>query len=262
MISAIAGVQGRGADGDVLMWRSTDGGGTWSAGSRLNEVMSSAREGLHAMRARGQTVFVAWLDLRSEGTTVYGAVSRDGGATWSRNGLVYRSPNGTVCECCHPSVAIDAENNVYVMFRNVIAGSRDLYLARSTDGGQSFSPARKLGSGTWQLNACPMDGGGVAVGSDGTPVAIWRRGREVFTASDDRSEERVGSGKDPSITLSRNALYAGWTSERGLQLRTPGRNEAIVLDKEGSYLQLVATTDGAVVATWERQGAIVTKRME
>ena len=116
---------------------------------------------------------------------------------------LYRSPNGTVSECCHPSVAIDAQNNVYVMFRNVIAGSRDLYLARSTDGGQSFSPATKLGSGTWQLNACPMDGGGVAVGSDGTPVAIWRRGRDVFTASDDRSGESVGSGKDPSLQVGR-----------------------------------------------------------
>ena len=27
------------------------------------------------------------------------------GAAWSKNALVYRSPAGNVCECCHPSVA-------------------------------------------------------------------------------------------------------------------------------------------------------------
>lgn len=71
VVSAIAGQKGRGDDGDVLAWRSTDGGATWSPTVRVNDVPGSAREGLHSMAARGQTVFAAWLDLRSKGTKIY-----------------------------------------------------------------------------------------------------------------------------------------------------------------------------------------------
>ena len=49
------------------------------------------------------------------------------------------------------------------MFRNNVNGSRDEYLVESRDGGRSFAAARKLGSGTWPLNGCPMDGGGLAI---------------------------------------------------------------------------------------------------
>src|SRR5438067_8065800 len=67
LITAIAGETGKGRDGDVLAWRSTDGGATWSAlASPINDVADSAREGLHNLGddpARGR-VFCVWLDLR------------------------------------------------------------------------------------------------------------------------------------------------------------------------------------------------------
>src|SRR5262245_44523015 len=48
VIAAIAGAQGKGADGDVVAWRSTDGGQTWSGPRRVSDIDGSAREGLHA----------------------------------------------------------------------------------------------------------------------------------------------------------------------------------------------------------------------
>ena len=262
LVSAVAGTKGRGSDGDVLAWRSTDRGATWSEGMRVNDVVGSAREGLHTMAARGQTVFAAWLDLRSKGTKIFGSVSRDGGVTWSKNVLVYESADGSVCECCHPSAGIDALGHVYVMFRNSLTGSRDLYIARSTDGGKSFSSATKLGSGTWELNACPMDGGGLAISGNGKPVTVWRRGKEVFTASDDNAEQALGSGKDPSIAVTPKGVYTAWTSDRGLQSRTPGRSEPTVLDNNGTYVQLAATPDGKVIAAWEQAGSIIIQPLD
>ena len=104
VISAVVGVKGKGADGDLVAWRSVDGGRTWASGKTVNDVPSSAREGLHAMAAGGNnTLFATWLDLRKKGTRLYGSVSHDGGASWSANRLVYESPSGTVCQCCHPT---------------------------------------------------------------------------------------------------------------------------------------------------------------
>ncbi len=262
VVTAIAGATGRGVDGDVLAFRSADGGRTWSTGIRVNDAPGSAREGLHTMAANGRHVFAAWLDLRSKGTRLYGSVSRDGGLTWLKNALIYESPDGSVCECCHPSAAIDSRGQMYVMFRNSLAGSRDLYVAKSSDGGQSFAPAVKMGSGTWQLNACPMDGGGLAVDDGGKVVTAWRRGKEILTAADNRSEDKLGLGKDPAIALSAKGVYTAWSGEGGLQYKSPGQNATAVLDPDGAFVQLAPAAGGRVVAVWERKGAIVSDVLE
>ena len=75
-----------------------------------------------------------------------------------------QSPDGSVCQCCHPSVAIDSRGVIQVLFRNSLGGQRDMYLCSSTDGGQTFGKAIKLGQGSWNIDHCPMDGGNLAVG--------------------------------------------------------------------------------------------------
>ena len=195
VITAVYGGQGRGRDGDLLAWRSQDGGTSWYGPSKVNDVPGSAREGLHGMAASPQGALTcAWLDLRSKGTKIYAAVSQDGGATWSGNRLVYKSPDGSVCECCHPSVAYDAKGRLYIMWRNWLGGSRDMYLTRSDDGCATFGPAQKLGVGTWPLNACPMDGGSVAVAANGTVTTFWQRDGRMFECVPGSEERVVGPG--------------------------------------------------------------------
>ena len=78
-ITAIGGKQGKGRDGDVLAYRSTDGGTTWSGPVQVNDVADSAREGLHAMAADKQgTLCCVWLDLRNRKTEVMASTSPDG----------------------------------------------------------------------------------------------------------------------------------------------------------------------------------------
>jgi hypothetical protein len=257
VISAIIGEKGGGKDGDLVAWRSTDRGRTWSQPVVINDVPGAAREGLHAMAAGGKgLLFATWLDLRSKGTKLYGASSTDGGATWSKNVLAYESPDGHICECCHPSVTIDRSGGVHVMWRNWLNGSRDLYLAESTDGGRTFGEAQKLGGGTWRLNACPMDGGSLALDNSGKVVSAWRRGNEVFVAPAGGIETSLGIGKDAAMAVGRDGVYAGWTNSNGVYVRVPGRPEPVRLDAEGGFLNLVAAPSGPVIAAWQKKGSI------
>jgi len=159
----------------------------------------------------------AWLDLRSHGTQVYAAMSRDAGVTWSQDQMVYQSPSGSICECCHPSVAVSATGEIAVMFRNRLAGARDLYLVRSEDAGRTFGSALKLGQGTWPLEACPMDGGALAFGADDRLITVWRRGDDVLLAQPGGNEQRLGTGRDPALAVSGDGTrYAVWRSDEGL----------------------------------------------
>ena len=63
VITAVAGELGKGKDGDILAWRSTDGGQSWSGPLKVNSVPGSAREGLHGMAAATDgRIFCSWLD--------------------------------------------------------------------------------------------------------------------------------------------------------------------------------------------------------
>ena len=259
VVTAIGGHEGKGRDGDLLAWRSLDGGITWTGPSRVNTVDASAREGLHGMAGSPDgSVYCAWLDLRARRTEIYGARSSDGGATWEPDRLVYRSPGGSVCECCHPSVAYGPDGRLHVMWRNQLQGARDLYLTRSADGGATFEPAEKLGTGTWPLTACPMDGGAVAAGPAGLVETVWMREGAIFEAQPGQPERRLGRGVQAWTAIGPAGPTAVWLAARPGRLlaRVPGRPNPMTL-AEGANDPSVAAGPGGrgpVVAVWEAKG--------
>ena len=245
------------SDGDLWLWRSLDGGKTWSHGIRINDVAGAPTEGLHALAADAKgNLFAAWLDKRSgTGTELYGARLLDGGVTWSRNVRIYSSPDGTICQCCHPSVAIDAEGRVVVMWRNWLGGSRDMYLTRSRDA-VTLSQAKKLGNGTWPLNACPMDGGGIAMAGKRV-VSAWRRDGEIFLASPGEPEVSLGKGLNVAIASApAGGVYAVWSSPNGLMASTPSAKEPVTLAPKGTFPSVAALPNGHGLAAWEAGGKI------
>ncbi|MGV3615145.1 MAG: sialidase family protein [Fimbriimonas sp.] len=249
IVSAVYGKRGGGADGDLLAWRSSDGGRTWSGSVNVNDAPGAAREGLHGM-AISPTGKVActWLDLRNKGTEVWASTSSDGGTTWKKNVRVYRSPEGTVCECCHPSAAFGNRNELYVMFRNWLGGARDMYLATSPDGGQSFGNAAKLGTGTWKLNACPMDGGALAVSPDGTVKTVWRRADRVYLCVPGAPERDFGEGAQPWISMSRHSAELVWQRDRSVLAAKEAKPDPVPLSL--GINPVVASSPALSLATW------------
>lgn len=257
VISAISNQQG-----DLATWRSMDQGRTWMAGAAANETPRGALEGLHAMLALPDgSLYAVWLDSPGKGKRLLGARSNDDGATWSKNIVVYRSPDGSICECCHPSLAAAADGTLHAMWRNSLAGDRDMYTAASHDGGRSFGPASKVGEGSWHLNACPMDGGGIAIMQNGQMAATFRRQQEVFLATEGKPEAQLAAGKDPAIAANADGVFVAWTTPEGVMAVVPGSREPLRLDPDGAFPQLVALPHGAILAAWERKGEIEFQRL-
>src|SRR5206468_12547420 len=135
----------------------------------------------------------------------------DGGATFGKNVLVYASPDGHVCECCHPSAIFDDTGKLHVMFRNWLEGNRDMWMATSPDG-EHFDDATKLGERTWKLNACPMDGGALACDErSGEVDAAYRSGSQVLLG-DREPETLLGEGTQPVITMTESGPLIAWTA--------------------------------------------------
>lgn len=239
-------------DGNLHAWASKDGGATWKAAANINDAPNSAREGLHAMAGDGKgNAFVTWLDLRNDGTELWRATSADGGATWGANALVYKSPDGHICECCHPSAAMDAQGRAAVMWRNWLGGSRDMYAALSTDGGKTFGAAQKLGSGTWKLNGCPMDGGALALDAAGNPLTVWRREKTVFASGIAGVEEQLAdSSAQPVIVNGKGGTFALWESAGGMMLRK-GNAGAVRFADGARFAAVAVLPKGGAIIVWE-----------
>lgn len=253
VISAVTGENGGGQDGDLVAWHSRDGGKTWSEPAQINDAPASAREGLHAMTSDGRgRIVAAWLDLRQKGTRLYGSESRDRGRTWSPNKLIYESPDGSICECCHPSVTVAPDGSVSYFFRNHLEGARDMYIVEN-------GKATRAGKESWMLEACPMDGGDITTDSIGNPVAVWRRKNEIYLSLKPGEEVLLGEGKDPAVAISGGITYAGWTSPKGLMMWRSDTSAVVSLDTSGAFLQLARVAGGQVLAAWETGRGIKTK---
>jgi hypothetical protein len=245
--------------GDLLVWRSTDNGRTWSKPVTVNDKATSAREGLHSMVADPAGGLAAvWLDDRlTDGKRLWGAFSSDGGATWSKN--VQLSAN-TICECCHPSLVALGKGEFAAMWRNKLDGSRDFYVLRLRNG-KPEGTATKQGEGTWKLEACPMDGGGIAL-RNGELVTAWRREKSIYLARQGKPEVKLGNGQDVALAGNAKGEYAVWTNGPAVEALLPGSATPQRIAETGAFPSLIALPDGAVLAAWEDNGSIATRRLE
>jgi len=254
VVTAVASERGGGRDGDLLCWRSEDYGVSWKPGGRINSKEGSAREGLHAMAAglKG-AVFCAWIDLDGNLPRICGALSKDDGGTWG-SPIVIQADSAAICPCCHPSVAIDANGAIAVMWRGQEKGARDMVVARSVDGGATFSKPVKVGTGTWRLDACPMDGGAL-ISTLGRTISVWRRQDQVFRAEVEGTEVSMGDGEQPWITTGPSGLYVVWLRKRGgpLMLWWKGCESPVQIDSAANdpMIASLAGSSGPVVSVWE-----------
>lgn len=246
------------AQGDIFSFYKTESG-EWIPGGRVNDKDTVAKENLMSLAADGNRAFAVWLDLRDGHNKIVGSSTTNGGKTWTPNKMIYASPDRTVCECCKPSVVMRGEK-VYVMFRNWLSGNRDLYLIRSVDGGEHFGEAEKLGNGSWALNGCPMDGGGLALDDQNNPVTVWRRKGRIYSCIPGMEEKDLGNGKGATIEIvDGRTCYAFVEDGNIVVLSSEGMKRII---GKGQMPVLQAVDKNRVLCVWENEKQIYSSLLD
>ena len=230
--------------------------GKWIKQKQVNDVPTSAPEGLMSVAADDQDNFYAvWLDTRKhKHNNIFISSLKSKAGKWERNRLIYESPDGHVCECCKPSIAVKG-NHIAIMFRNWLNGSRDVYVTESFDKGKQFNAASKLGSGTWKLNGCPMDGGGVYIDDANQTHTTWQREGRVYYAKPQETEKEIGKGRTCSISGHGGRLLISM-QDKGTVKYYDMKNTGLTDAGQGSFLKSVVLPDGKILLAWEEAGNI------
>ncbi len=224
---------------------------TWAKSANVNDKIGSAVEGLMALTAdKDDSFYATWLDIRSEkkNNIFFSSISGKS-SKWSENLMVYKSPDGHVCECCKPNISYN-NNKLVIGFRNWLMGSRDIYYTISTDKGKTFANPKKSGTGTWRLNACPMDGGGMAISESGITSTAWRRTSDIYYWSEGKPEQRLGSGRDVSMGQSKAKTVVAWQDQGKIKVMDLSK-EALTEVGTGISPRVYTLANGRIICVWE-----------
>jgi hypothetical protein len=167
---------------------------------------------------------------------------------------------------------------VYLAWRKVYPGDvREVVVARSADGGRTFSDPVRVQRDGWVFPGCPHAGPSVAVDGEGRVFTTWYTGKEggqglYYSVSGDggrsfgqpvalvtggfvpASQARLATGAD-------GAVWAAWDDMRGKEKRIRvGRLDAHSLHELGEPLAgstpSIRMSGGAGAVTW-RDGRTV-----
>jgi hypothetical protein len=195
--------------GNIRFARSLNGGRSFEPAIDLNSdaartPVSRAFQTI-LVDTRGR-VFVAWIDERNKKESdrageVWLAVSEDRGKTFSSDRRILSD----VCECCRIALASDSAGAIYLSYRVVPPSGpmfRDIAVARSADGGQTFKSSI-VHADRWELNGCPIAGASMAIDTAGGVHVVW------FTQSNDVPRLFIASSKDHGLSFGKPVAFDG-----------------------------------------------------
>jgi hypothetical protein len=199
-------------------------------------------------------------------------------AMWRGGDAVVETPVAdNVCFCCKTGVA-SRGSDVFVVWRHLFPGGvRDIAIARSTDGGHTFSAPARVSADEWKIDACPDDGPALAIDGGGAVHVTWptllQDGRAphmaIFSAvSRDsgatfsprtRVDESGTGASHPRIAISRAGKAAVVWDEaaaqgRRVMYRASGPPTPLADGGNASYPAIAAVGEG-FVAAWTEQAA-------
>ena len=224
--------------------------GKWMPAVKVSDADSVDLEGFVALASNGvNKLFAVWPDLRKDGhNKLFGSTSTDGGRSWSKNQLIYASPDSTICQCCRQNIVMDGDN-VFIMFRNWVDGNRDLYLIKSNDFGNTFTPPAKLGMQSWALNGCPMDGGSLVLDNHMKPETVWNRKGTIYASEPGQVERPVGQGRSGTMAnVNGKNVYSWVENKQVIFLDAQGNKKNL---GQGQLPVLKALHDNKVICVWE-----------
>ena len=144
---------------NIFLSKSTDDGETWQPAVQVNTNRAkwgvSVRFAPNIAITPDNDLYVVWqqeyyYDDANETTDfgdIYFAKSIDGGTSWSEQKRIDDDTGFDSQQ--QPDIAVDQWGNIHVVWQDTRNGQEAVYYAKSINGGQSWTPDKKIGDGVF-----------------------------------------------------------------------------------------------------------------
>ncbi len=218
---------------ELRLSRSSDGGRTFAPSVLVNDddqVIPHSFDALHS--SPNGPLYISWIDGREgkKEPATFVAQSTDDGQTVGRNVKL----DENTCVCCRTALATGPDGTIYVAWRKILPGDvRETVVARSTDGGHSFSPPVIVGQDGWVFPGCPHRPASLGVDRQGRLYVAW------YTE---------GADETP-------AIYLAYSDDRG---QTFSSKQKLNVSKGTfpDHPQMAVDPAGRVIVVWEEQSPV------
>lgn len=218
---------------ELRLSRSTDGGQTFQPSVLVNDDDSVTNHSFDALHTGPDgTLHLSWIDHREgkkdPGTYVTRSVDR--GLSVEKNLKI----DENTCVCCRTAITTAPDGTVYVAWRKIFPGEiRETVVARSMDGGRSFSEPVIVGHDRWVYAGCPHRPASIGVDAQGRLYVAW------YTE---------GADETP-------AIYLATSDDRG-QTFSAKRQLNVSKGTFPDHPQMAVDPEGRVVVVWEEQSPV------
>ncbi len=163
----------RNINGDIFFAKSIDGGASWTdPNKRVNEDSGTTEQSNPSIAVNSTgALHVVWQDLRNGDWDIYFANSTNGGATWSEPNVKINTDVGSDHQI-NPVIAVDSEDTIYIAWEDYRNGDADIYFAKSTDGGETWDPNKRVNTDSEDLPDQKRPT--MAINSMGTIYIAWQ----------------------------------------------------------------------------------------
>ena len=218
---------------ELRLSQSTDGGKTFLPSILVNDdeqVIGHSFDSIHV--APDGVVHVAWIDGR-EGKKESGTFvtrSTDHGRTVAKNLKV----DENTCVCCRTSLTTGSDGTLYLAWRKILPGDlRETVVARSTDGGNTFSSPVIVGQDRWVFPGCPHRPASIGTDRLGRLYVVW------YTE---------GVDEIPTVFLA-------YSDDRG-DTFSPKQKLNVSKGTFPDHPQMAVDPEGRIVIVWEEQSPV------
>lgn len=218
---------------ELRLSRSRDGGKTFLPSILVNDddqVIGHSFDSIHV--APDGVLHLAWIDGR-EGKKEPGTFvtrSTDRGRTVEKNFKV----DEDTCVCCRTSLTTGPDGTLYLAWRKVLPGEiRETVVARSTDGGSTFSSPVIVGHDRWVFPGCPHRPASIGTDRLGRLYVVW------YTEGVDETP----------------AVFLAYSDDRGATF-SPKQKLNVSKGTFPDHPQMAVDPEGRIVIAWEEQSPV------
>ena len=218
---------------ELRLSRSGDGGKTFLPSILVNDdeqAIGHSFDSIHV--APDGVLHMAWIDGR-EGKKEPGTFvtrSTDHGRTVAKNFKV----DEDTCVCCRTSLTAGLDGTLYLAWRKVLPGEiRETVVARSTDGGSTFSSPVIVGHDKWVFPGCPHRPALIGTDRLGRLYVVW------YTEGVDETP----------------AVFLAYSDDRGATF-SPKQKLNVSKGTFPDHPQMAVDPEGRIVIAWEEQSPV------